>query len=168
MIYLNGSYLNDHDSLISHKDCGFTTGIGIFDSMLAENGKPVHVIEHFERIMHDSETVIGLKPDITFKDFCGVIARLLSNNAKDEAYARIRTTVTGGKVDAPLQTAHETTLLIDVAPCPPPLETPLKCALIEDFPRIAGCILENCKRLDYSRSYAARKKAETLGAQDAY
>lgn len=167
MIYLNGSYLNDHDSLISNKDCGFTTGIGIFDSMLAENGKPVHVIEHFERIMYDSETVIGLKPDITFKDFCGVIARLLSNNAKDEAYARIRTTVTGGKVDAPLQPAHETTLLIDVAPCPPPAETPLQCALIEDFPRIAGCILENCKRLDYSRSYAARRKAEELGAQDA-
>jgi len=44
---------------------------------------------------------------------------------------------------------------------------PIKCHIIEDFPRIAGCVLENCKRLDYTRSYAARRQAEKSGADDA-
>ena len=167
IIYLNGEFKEGKTPLISHKDCGFTTSIGIFDSMLAKEGKPLHIIEHFERIMHDSETVIGLKPDLSFRDFCGIVARLLANNAKDAPYARIRTTITGGQVPAPLSPASKPTILIDVSSCDAPPETPITCAIITNFPRIAGCVLENCKRLDYSRSYAARRKAESLGAEEA-
>ena len=167
IIYLNGHFVEDTAPLISHKDCGFTTGIGIFDSMLAQDGKPLHIIEHFERIMHDSETVIGLKPDLSFKNFCSIVARLLSHNINGNPYARIRTTVTGGNVDTPLAKAQTPTVLIDVAGCTAPPETPITCAIITDYPRVTGCILENCKRLDYSRSYAARRKAEALGAEEA-
>lgn len=166
-IYLNGSIIKNEGTLISHKDCGFTTGIGIFDSMLAKDGKPIHVMEHYERIMHDSQAVIGLKPDLPFKDFCGVIAHLLSQNVKDTPYTRIRTTVTGGKVDAPLSKVQTPTVLIDVAPCKEPNNTPITCVIITDYPRISGCALENCKRLDYSRSYTARRKAEELDATEA-
>ena len=70
-------------------------------------------------------------------------------------------------MNAPLAQAEDLTILIDVAPCDPPPDTPVTCTIIQEFPRIAGCILENCKRLDYSRSYAARRKAETLGASEA-
>ncbi|NQZ13234.1 MAG: aminotransferase class IV [Alphaproteobacteria bacterium] len=167
LIYLNGNIVPDNGALISHKDCGFTTGIGIFDSMLAKDGKPIHVIEHFERIMHDCETVIGLKPNLSFKDFCGAIAKLISQNADNTPYARIRTTITGGVVNTPLSKAETPTVLIDVAACNEPDNTPITCAVITDYPRIAGCPLENCKRLDYSRSYAARRKAEESGAEEA-
>ncbi|MAZ76373.1 MAG: hypothetical protein CMH31_03625 [Micavibrio sp.] len=167
VIYINGEFVNDTSTLISHKDCGFTTGIGIFDSMLAKDGKPVHVIEHYERIMYDSETVISLKPDLSFKDFCGVVARLLSHNADGASYARIRTTVTGGTVETPLAKAQTSTILIDVTPCTEPDNTPITCAIITDYPRISGCILENCKKLDYSRSYTARREAENFGAEEA-
>ena len=54
-----------------------------------------------------------------------------------------------------------------MAACKPPAKTPVTCAVVTDYPRIAGCVLENCKRLDYSRSYAARRAAEKMGAQDA-
>lgn len=166
-IYLNGEFKNCDNPIISHKDCGFTTSIGIFDSMLAKNGAPINVIEHFERIMHDSEIVIGLKPDLSFKDYCGIIARLLSHNTKNSTYARIRTTVTGGEVSSPLVIAQKPTILIDVATCEYQEYDPITCAIITDFPRISGCVLENCKRLDYTRSYAARRKSESLGAQEA-
>ena len=36
MIYYNGEY-TAQENIISYNDCGFTTAIGIFDSMLALN-----------------------------------------------------------------------------------------------------------------------------------
>lgn len=166
-IYYNGDIIDGTSPFISHEDCGFTTGIGIFDSMLAKDGKPIHIIEHFERIMHDSEVVIGIKPTLSFREFGSIIAHLISTNANISPYTRIRTTVTGGIVNAPLAAAETPNVLINVAPCSEPETSPITCAVITDYPRIAGCILENCKRLDYSRSYAARHAAGKLGAQDA-
>ena len=165
IIYLNGDFIKNTSPLISHRDCGFTTGIGIFDSMLCINGKPQHLTEHHERIIHDSKTVTGIKPNLD--NFEVHIQDLLKKNNLTTGYARIRTTITGGVVTAPLAKTENLMTLIDVAPCTAPPETPITCAIITDFPRIAGCALENCKRLDYTRSYAARRKAESLGATEA-
>lgn len=167
IIYFNGEFIEDNTPLISHKDCGFTTGIGIFDSMLAKDATPIHATEHFERICHDVETVIGLSSPLNFTEFQRTIQTLIEKNNLTESYTRIRTTVTGGIVNAPLAPANTPTILIDVAQCSPPPETPVLCAIITDYPRTARCMLENCKRLDYTRSYAARRKAESLGAVEA-
>ncbi len=167
IIYINGNYKKDTAPLISHHDCGFMTGIGIFDSMLVKDAKLIHPAEHFERILHDSKTIIGLQLKLNFNDFQKLCRNLLEKNNLQNGYTRIRTTITGGEVDAPLAPAHTPTILIDIASCDPPPTAPITCAIITNFPRIAGCALENCKRLDYSRSYAARRKAEELGAQEA-
>jgi len=170
MIYLNGEFVDPKIPLISHKDSGFTTGISIFDSMLVIDGALQHSQDHFNRIMHDSETVIGLKPfDAAqgFLKFEQIIKTLIDKNSLNRGHVRIRTTVTGGVVDTPLKQAHNLTLLIDAAPCSPPPNTPISCAIVTDFPRVAGCALENCKRLDYTRNYAARRKAESMGADEA-
>lgn len=165
LIYLNGKYKNSDAPVIHHYDCGFTTGIGIFDSMLVIDGTPKYFGNHLERIIHDAKIVIGLKPDLN--NFKNIIKDLLTKNNLEKGYARIRTTVTGGIVEAPFAKAKNLTVLIDAATCNPPPTTPIKCAVIHDFPRISGCALENCKRLDYSRSYAARREAEKQGAEEA-
>lgn len=168
MIYLNGAYKEDSTLLISHRDSGFTTGIGIFDSMLAQDGALIHGQEHFERILYDSQMVIGLQPNLSFEGFKNICIDLLQKNKIDKNYARIRTTITGGDVKTPLAAAHTPTILIEaIATGNPEKIKPVTCAIITDFPRVAGCTLENCKRLDYSRSYAARRKAETFGATEA-
>lgn len=167
MIYLNGDYVSADQKLISHKDCGFTTGIGIFDSMLSIDGALQYGEDHFDRIMHDSNLVIGQQPSFNYDHFSSICEHLMAQNKCNVNFARIRTTVTGGLVDAPLHTPNSLTVLIDVAPCNPPPETPIQCAIITDFPRVAGCVLENCKRLDYSRSYNARRAATALGAEEA-
>ncbi len=167
-IYLNGDYVEDTAHLISHRDCGFTTGIGIFDSMLVKDKKPMHIQDHFDRIMHDSKIVIGLPPFCTVEKFKVICDELLEKNNIKNQYARVRTTVTGGLVKAPLLPAHTPTLVIDVAAAANPKDIkPARCVIIQDFPRIAGCKLENCKRLDYSRSYAARRQAEAFGGDEA-
>ena len=167
MIYYNGVFTQDKN-IISYTDCGFTTGIGIFDSMLVKEGIPVHIKEHYERIIHDSKTVIGLTPFFNLEKFSEICDTLIAKNNYSERHFRIRTTVTGGEVRAPLQVAHTPTILIEVKPAQNPDKIPpAQCVIIKDFPRIAGCALENCKRLDYSRSYAARRKATSLGGSEA-
>ncbi len=167
IIYINGEFTEDNKPLISHRDCGFTTGIGIFDSMLCVDGKPQHITEHFERITYDTQTIMGLTLPLSFNDFEHAIQTLIEKNNLTSDHTRIRTTVTGGEVTAPLAPATTPTILIDAAACTPPPNTPITCAVIKDYPRIAGCILENCKRSDYTCSYAARRKAEQLGTDEA-
>ncbi len=163
--WLNGHLVEENDPLIHINDSGFTTGIGIFDSMLAEDGTPAWLEDHYERLMHDSQTVIGLIPEIN--NFEEITTSLLKKNNLTSGYARVRSVVTGGSVPGPLAPAQKPTFLISVGSSPAPDKSPLRCAVIQDFPRIAGCVLENCKRIDYSRSYAARRKAESIGATEA-
>lgn len=165
IIYFNGEYVDSTPPLIHHYDCGFTTGIGVFDSMLAINGVPQYIEDHLERILNDSKIVIGLRPDLS--DFGNIIRTLIDKNNLHSGHARIRTTITGGVVNAPLVQAESLTVLIDISSCSPPPKTLIKCSIITDHPRVVGCVLENAKRLDYSRSYAARRKAEERGASEA-
>lgn len=167
MIYYNGALTNEKN-IISYKDCGFTTAIGIFDSMLAYDNQATHLNEHYERITHDVKTVIGLDFSLSQNEFQKTIAQLLEQNNLTHGYARIRTTVTGDAVDTPLAKAKNLNILISVGKASDPNDMqPIVCAIIKNFPRIAGCTLENCKRLDYTRSYAARRLAEELDAQEA-
>ena len=168
IIYINGQYKEDNHPLISHRDCGFMTGIGVFDSMLTVDNSPIHAQDHYDRLIHDAMTVIGIMPDLSFDDFEKIISELIEKNELQSGYARIRTTITGGIVDGPLEPATSLTVIIDVERTQKPDENKtLTCAIITDFPRIAGCELENCKRVDYSRSYTARQKAKAMGADEA-
>lgn len=168
MIYFNGSYKTESNNLISPYDSGLTTGIGIFDSMLAVDGALQHAAAHYARIIHNAKTVIGLTPEWRLEEFENICLKLLKDNNLSNGFARIRTTITGGVVAAPLARAEKITQLISVGEALNPKEmSPIKCAIITDFPRVAGCVLENCKRLDYTRSYAARRAAEKLGAAEA-
>lgn len=168
MIYLNGEYVDNDTPVISHLDCGLTTGIGIFDSMLAKDTILIHGREHYERICHDVKCVIGIELEVSFKAFEKICHNLIKENNLENGFVRIRTTVTGGVVNTPLSPCHTPTILImaDATTSPDEIKS-VRATVITDYPRIAGCVLENCKRLDYTRSYTARRKAESMGAEDA-
>jgi len=168
IIYINDDYKDDENPLISLYDSGLTTGIGVFDSMLVKDSTLQQDQDHYDRLMHDADTVIGTKPSLRFDGFEKIIHELLEKNNLTDGFVRVRSTITGGVVNAPLAKAKTPTIYISAATTTLPDTTkPLECAVISDFPRIAGCKLENCKRLDYSRSYASRRKAESLGASEA-
>lgn len=123
---------------------------GVFDTLLAVHGQAQHYSDHMARLAHDAKAVLGLS--LTVPD---VIGDLLSRNELGE-YVRVRTSVTREMV------------LIEAFLCPDPATLePTTAVIIEDWPRVAGDALENCKRLDYSRSFAARDKAIAMGAENA-
>jgi len=167
MIYYNGNYTKNKN-IIPINDSGFATAIGIFDSMLSKNGTLIHGQDHYDRILFDAKNVIGIEPQLYFDEFEKICSTLLKENNLSNDYARIRTTVTGGEVSKPLEPSKDISILIHVVKTVAPDEnTPVTATIITDYPRIAGCRLENSKRLDYSRSYAARRAAEEKGVTEA-
>lgn len=165
IFWINGIYQTGGAAL-SPGDSGIAGGIGVFDSMLSIDGVPQHGEEHIARVLHDADIVIGQYPQEY--DLMVAARELLARNGLTRGTARIRTVITGGIVKRPLAKPERLTVMISAAPCPPPSAMPpATCAVITDFPRIAGCVLENCKRLDYTRSYAARRMAEKMNADEA-
>jgi branched-chain amino acid aminotransferase len=165
IFWINGIHQTGGAAL-SPNDSGIAGGIGVFDSMLSVDGVLQHGDEHIARVLHDADIVIGQRPKEY--DLMAAARDVLLRNDLTKGTARIRTVITGGIAKRPLAKPEKLTVMISAAPCPPPAAMPpAVCAVVTDFPRIAGCVLESCKRLDYTRSYAARRQAETRGADEA-
>ncbi|MGB1077472.1 MAG: aminotransferase class IV, partial [Bdellovibrionales bacterium] len=161
-----GAFKNEKDNHVHHTDCGFTTGIGVFDSLLCTERKIQFPQDHFDRLIHDCEIVIGKTPSsFTFDKFKSTIHALLEKNNINTKHARIRTTITGGTVCAPLATVTDLNIFMIAGETK--LSAPKTATIIEGIPRVAGCVLENCKRLDYTRAFIARRKAKEISADEA-
>lgn len=170
VIWKDGRFLDGLQPHISHDDIGFLNGLGVFDSMMARDGNLIDALEHYERAIHDARVVLGLSSSWSpsFSAMTEVWQPLLARNNLTRGYARIRTVITGGIGHGPLTISAIPSIIVSVGKATAPENMqPAICAVIRDFPRIAGNKLENCKRLDYSRSFAARNAAMALGANEA-
>jgi branched-chain amino acid aminotransferase len=167
VIWKDGTFLDATLNHVSADDAGFVNGLGIFDSMLAKDGVLIDALEHFERILHDAEAVIGMGA-AWLPGFAGMTEPLLSQNHLTDGYARVKTIVTGGISQGPLKISKVPSIVVTVAPTSDPAKAkPLTCAIVREHPRVAGDALEICKRLDYTRNFAARRKAQARGADEA-
>lgn len=165
-IWKNGEFLDGDAPSISHKDTAFSNGIGVFDSMLAINEDVQDFDLHMERLRHDTSVVLHKKIDTRI--LAGVVHKLLRRNGMSRGFARIKTVVSISEMERPLVLSGDVSIVVSVSESVDPESLPpLRCKLIEKYPRIAEDELENCKRLDYSRAYAARADAIAKGADDA-
>jgi branched-subunit amino acid aminotransferase/4-amino-4-deoxychorismate lyase len=170
VIWKDGQFLDGLKTHISHEDSGLANGLGVFDTMLAENSVLINAYEHFERLVHDAQYVLGFDRSWLplFSAFSEAWIPLLAENKLSKGYARIKTIVTGGTSSAPLNVSAIPCVIITATKTPDPSTLPaMSCAVITDFPRIARAKIENCKRLDYTRSFAARRAAKARGADEA-
>lgn len=170
VIWKDGQFLDGLKPRIHVDDSGFSNGLGVFDTMLAAGGVLQDAEEHFERLMRDADIVLGINRTWlpVFKTLSEAWIPLLAENNLTRGHARVKTIVTGGIADAPLSVSAIPSVIITAAACPDPASlSPVTAAIIQDFPRIAGSKLENCKRMDYTRSFAARRAAQKKGADEA-
>ena len=140
-------------------DSGITNGLGVLDTMLVQNGIPQDLDLHLERLKSDCENILRCAcPDLR--------ARISEVTAGSTGTARLRLVITGGDTGKPLAIPTAPAILISLKPVK--IETtPLSCLIVPDYPRIAGCRLENAKRTDYTRAFAARQDALNAGFDDA-
>ena len=134
---------------------------GVFDTMLALNGVIQDARDHFERLIRDVDSVLGFPQAALpgFAELSQIWPALLECNGLQTGAARVRTLVTQGE---------RPSLVISAEPTQNPDGlSPVKCALIRDFPRQARSKFENAKHTDYSRAFAAREAAKRKGAEEA-
>lgn len=162
-VWINGTFVSADHASLPLNDSGILNGIGVFDTMLAIDGTPQHGEEHFARLRRHAHTVMGLTTD---DDFMDIAITLLQRAGLTQGRARVRTCITGGVIPSPLSPATNPSRFMQVSAAPENT-IPVHAWIIPDFPRVAGCALETCKRLDYTRAYAARRAAEALGGNDA-
>lgn len=170
VLWKDGQFLDGTVPQIYHDDGGFTNGLAVFDSMLAKDSILYDPREHFDRLVHDAGVVLGISPSWLpmFETLSEAWLPLLARNNLSKGPVRIRTTVTGGTSDKPLYVSEVPSVVITVARSGPVENLPpLTCAVVRSHPRVAGDRLENCKRLDYTRAFAARREAQSMGADEA-
>ncbi len=170
VIWKDGKFLDGTQTHISHEDVGLFNGLAVFDSMLADRGLLIDAREHFDRLVHDAEIVLGITSSWLpmFSQMTDAWLPLLSKNRLGQDYARVKTIVTGGLAFKPLTVSNVPSVIISVSKCDTPSShNPVSCAVIRQHLRVAGSVLENCKRVDYTRSFAARRIAQEIGADEA-
>lgn len=171
MIFKNGDFaLSGEKIVFEMDDCGVTTGIGVFDTMLSRDGIPVLAEDHHARLIHDTQRVLRYRPEgLSAGAFQDAARALLAKEGLSSGPARIRTTVTGGKAARPLAPVTDPVIVMAAAPVPDHLPDIQAWVLSSpDYQRTAGSALENCKAAaHYMRSYGAKQDAVAKGGNDA-
>ncbi len=95
-VWINGSFVDDCDAKISVFDAGLQHGVGLFETMIARNGRVFKADEHMERIA-DSAAVLRLTEKLQIEPLTEALQRTLQENKQTEA--RLRLTITGGDLN---------------------------------------------------------------------
>nr|WP_246495417.1 aminotransferase class IV [Ameyamaea chiangmaiensis] len=151
---------------IDPADRGFTLGEGLFETMRVQAGTVPHIDRHMARLA-EGATLIGLpRPDD------GVLRRGLddllraSGASGQEGAARLTVTHGPGVRGLAAPTAPRPTVLITLAPLPPPA-APARLFLCQSVRRDQQSVLSRIKSLNYLPSLLARREAEAAGADEA-
>ncbi|MBL9119184.1 MAG: aminotransferase class IV [Phycisphaerae bacterium] len=170
-VWLNGTWLDRHEAKVSVFDAGFQHAVGLFETMVARNGRVFRVRDHLERLRR-SAVELRLTESLHIEPLAEAVQSVIERNALREA--RVRLTVTGGDLNL-LQSSgerstHEPTILIVAQPptrYPEDLFTKGVRVMVADgrvnpLDRLAGH-----KSLSYWSRLAALQQAGAVGASEA-
>ncbi len=91
--YFNGKIVEEKNAHISPLDLGILRGYGVFDVMCTTNGKPFHLLDHWNGLVKSAKD-LQLKIPVTQEEYTQIITKLLSKNTY--SHTSIRTVLTGG------------------------------------------------------------------------
>lgn len=159
-IWHNGEWKED-GPLFTGADRGFR-GHGVFDTMLAAEGKPVFAAEHFTRLAAHAK-IIGI--EITVEGLKETALTILQkNNLKDAA---ISTIITGGPGQGGLKTPDNPQPQIIMRSAMLSGYAPLHAIIAKTTRRNEFSPLSQIKSLNYGDNILARQEAESAGASEA-
>ncbi len=95
-VWLNGKLIDRHDAMVSAFDAGFQHGVGLFETMLARNGRIFRPEAHMERL-NASARALRLSEALRTGPLVEALAMTLKENDYDAA--RVRLTLTGGNLN---------------------------------------------------------------------
>ena len=116
-VWINGSFVDDKDAKISVFDAGFQHGVGLFETLCANNGSVFRAQDHMER-MAESAAALLLTEKLHVEPLVEALQLTLEENKQEEA--RMRITITGGDLNLLQQTGEsgggDPTIVIQTQP----------------------------------------------------
>lgn len=115
--WLNGAWVRREDARVSAFDAGFQHGVGLFETMLARNGRVFRLRDHLERLRR-SAAELRLTESLHVEPLAEAVQSTVERNGLREA--RVRLTITGGDLNmlaaSGERVRHEPTILIVAQP----------------------------------------------------
>lgn len=142
-------------------------GDGVFDTMLAIDGVPVHASLHFDRLVRHA-SVLQIPVRMSPTSFENNIKSLLARNEAQNGRYVVNTLVTRGPGDRGLQvpTDPEVQLAIRISSAPKSFP-PLHAIVPQTVKRNEGSVLSQIKSLNYGVLIVALQEADRMGANEA-
>lgn len=161
-IWLNGRIVSTAEAHVSPFDHGFLVGDGVFETLVARNGKPFTPTRHWRRLVGSCESM-GITPPV-FDVYMKAIHDVMKANSLPDA--RVRVTLTSG--DGPLgsdrgDSASTMAVAATVLKPWPPTET----VITVPWPRNERGALTGIKSTSYAENVRALALAHAQGAGEA-
>ncbi len=115
-VWLNGKFVHRDEARISVFDAGFQHAVGVFETMLARNGRVFRVEDHLERLAASAEE-LRLTERLHIEPLAEAVQMTVERNRLDAA--RVRLTLTGGdlnRLHATGRSGQDPTVLIVTQP----------------------------------------------------
>lgn len=126
-------------------------GDGVFDTMLAADGRAVYAEDHFERLIRHARA-IHIRPDFTFNQFAAAAHALLEQNGFS-GRAVLRTIITRGAAECGLRPPETPAIeIVMTAQTAPAAYPPCHAILSETIRRNAHSPLSRIKSLNYGEA----------------
>lgn len=169
VVWMNGSFLPVRKALLSPFDRGFLYGDGVFETMRAQRGQPLHLRDHLERMRG---ALNGLRIDArAFTDSAveSVCSELLRRNRLADAVAVVKIVVSRGAVQGMgLPRSDRPTIIVSARVYTPPDSEAYEAGwTLHVFREGFAPSLARYKSLNYLYSCMARQAALDAGADEA-
>ena len=145
-IWINGSLQESAEARISPFDHGWTVGNGVFETLIAYEGKVFAFKRHWERLQH-SAAVMGLpvEDEDALREACQSV---LIANGLAAGRARVRITVTGGEASLGSDRGEAPTTVVVAATAVDPPATSAEVVVVP-YTRNATGALAGVKATSY-------------------
>jgi len=161
-IWCNGQWIDPLDFTIAPTDRGLMHGLGLFETILAVEGRPVFVGQHMERFARGCER-LGWPVETT--DLAAVMIDLLQHNHLGTGRARIRLALTAGSgvMGDPSPGGDRLLWMTASAAAEPP---PTASVNVSPFTRNERSPLAGLKCASYAENHLALDHARRLGYEE--
>jgi branched-chain amino acid aminotransferase/para-aminobenzoate synthetase component 1 len=166
-VWLNEDLIPLSQARVSVEDRGFLYGDGLFETIRAEDGRALFLLEHLERLEHSAKSFrLPFPPEFPWE---ARLRRLLAANGLERGVARIKIQLTRGVAEGlGLPQASAPTLVMWAKPYTPP--TPEEYVAgwpVATFPQGRTTPVGRHKSLNYLFYLAARQYALDRDAKEA-
>lgn len=169
IIWFNGQEQDIEAPTVSLNDRGWEFGIGVFDTLIAIDGKPIRAGHHIDRLFRHARLLLGVEPWLSKEEIILIIENLLEKNGQMKGIYAVKTQITEGIGKARSLAADVDKATIAIRSFAHPVSTNFEPAklVIAKARRNEGSLHSRVKSMAYFENVLAAKEATEAGVDDA-